>query len=60
MDKTMRLRAGRSGVQIPGRGKCSLTTIIAVDARVKYPLYLSLPLYIEKKKKKLNTQAQFC
>ena len=39
MDKTLGLSAGRSGVRIPGRGKCSLRTI-AVDARVNYPLYL--------------------
>ena len=39
MDKTLVLSTGRSGVRIPGRGKCSLRTI-AVDARVKYLLYL--------------------
>ena len=39
MDKTFELRAGISGVRITGRGKCSLSTT-AVDARVKYPLYL--------------------
>ena len=38
MDKTLALSAGRSGVRIPGRGKCSLRTI-AVDAKIKYPLY---------------------
>ena len=40
MDETLELSAGRSGVWIPGRGKCSQRTV-AVDARVKYPLYLS-------------------
>ena len=40
MDKTFGLGAGRSGVRIPGRGKCSLITT-AVDARVNYPLYLT-------------------
>ena len=39
MDKTLGLSAERSGVRIPGQGKCSLRTI-AVDARVKYPLYI--------------------
>ena len=38
-DKTFGFNAGRSGVQIPGRGKRSLRTI-AADARVKYPLYI--------------------
>ena len=38
MDKSLGLCAGRSGVQIPGRGKCSLRTI-AFDARVNYPLF---------------------
>ena len=38
MDKTLGLNAGRSGVQIPGRGKFSLRTK-AVDASVKYQLY---------------------
>ena len=36
MDKTQRWR---SGIRIPGRGKCMPRTI-AVDAGVKYPLYL--------------------
>ena len=40
LDKTLGICTGRSGVRIPGRGKCSLRTI-AVDARVNYPLYLS-------------------
>ena len=40
MDKTLELSAGRLGVRIPGRGKCLLKTI-AIDARVKYPLYLT-------------------
>ena len=31
MDKTLGLSSGRSGVRIPGRGKCSLSTT-AVDA----------------------------
>ena len=35
----MELNAGRSGDRIPGRGKCWLRNT-AVDARVKYPLYL--------------------
>ena len=39
MDTTLRLCAGRSGVRTPGWGKCSLRTT-AVDARIKYPLYL--------------------
>ena len=39
MDKSFGLNAGRSGVRIPGWSKCSLRTI-AVDAKVKYPLYL--------------------
>ena len=38
-DKTLGLSAGRSGVRILSRGKCSLKTI-AVDASVSYPLYL--------------------
>ena len=38
MDKTLGLSAGRSGIRIPGRGKCSLRTI-AVDARVNYRLF---------------------
>ena len=38
MDKALGLSAGRSGVRIPGRGKCSLRNI-AVDTRVKYPLF---------------------
>ena len=32
IDKTLEIGAGRSGVRIPGRGKCSLITI-PVDAR---------------------------
>ena len=43
IDKTIGLNAGRSGVRIPSRGKCSLRTI-AVDARVNFPVYL----YFEK------------
>ena len=35
VDKTLGLSAGRSGVRIPSRGKCSLRTT-AVDARVNY------------------------
>ena len=38
MVKTFGLGVGTSGVRIPGQGKCSLRTI-AVDARVKYPLF---------------------
>ena len=38
MDKTLGLSGGKSGVRIPGRGKCSIRTI-ADDARVNYPLY---------------------
>ena len=38
MDKTLGLSAGRSGVRIPGRGKCSLRTT-AIDARVNYSLF---------------------
>ena len=38
-DKALGLSAGRSGVRILSRGKCSLKTI-AVDASVSYPLYL--------------------
>ena len=41
MDKTFGLNAGKSGVPIPGRGKCSLITI-KIYARVKYLLYLEL------------------
>ena len=42
MDKSLELSAGRSRVRIPGRDKCSLGTT-AVNARVKYPLYLAHP-----------------
>ena len=41
MDNTLELSAGRSRVQILGRGKYSFRTI-AVDARVKYPFYIYL------------------
>ena len=41
MDKTLGIRAVRSRFRIPGRGKSSLRTI-AVDARVKYLLYILL------------------
>ena len=37
MDTTLGLSAGRSGVRIPGRGRCLLGTT-PVDARVNYPL----------------------
>ena len=37
MDKTFGVSAGRSVVQIPGWGKCSLRTT-SVDARVNHPL----------------------
>ena len=40
MNKTLGLSAGRSGVRIPGRGKCLLRTT-AVNTRVKYPLYFA-------------------
>ena len=40
MDKNFGLSAGKSGVWIPGPGKCSLRTT-AVDARVNYPLYFT-------------------
>ena len=39
MDNPFGLNVGRSGVQIPGRGKC-LPRTITVYARVNYPLYL--------------------
>ena len=42
MDKTLGLKAGRSGVRILGRGKCSVRTT-AVDARVNYPFFTSYP-----------------
>ena len=38
MDKTFEINAGRSGVRIPGRSKCSLRTI-AVDSRINYQHY---------------------
>ena len=38
MDKTLALSARRSGLQILGRGKCSLKTIAAYR-RIKYPLF---------------------
>ena len=41
MDETIILNAGRLEVRILGRGKYSLITI-EIDARVKYPLYLSV------------------
>ena len=47
IDKTLGLSAGRSGVRIPGRGKCSLRTI-SVEARVNYPLYLYTYVYLKR------------
>ena len=45
MDNTLGLSTGRSGVRIPGRGKCSRKTT-AFHARVKYPLtLLNSPIY---------------
>ena len=40
INKTFGINAGRSGVRILDWGKCSLR-ILVVDARVKYPLYLT-------------------
>ena len=45
MDKTLCLSAGRLGVRISGRGKCSIRSIaLAVDARVKY-LFLLINIF---------------
>ena len=44
MEKTFRLGAGRSWVQIQCRGKCSLKNI-ADDARVKYLIFSKLILH---------------
>ena len=38
LDKILGISAEKSGVRIPGRGKCSLRTK-AVAARVNYPLF---------------------
>ena len=46
MAKTLALSVGRSGVRIPGRGKCSLRTT-AIDMRVNYPLYLFSSFRVE-------------
>ena len=44
LDKILGLSAERSGVRIPGRGKCSLRTTV-VHTNVNYPLYLYISLY---------------
>ena len=53
MDKTFGLGAERSGVRIPGRGKCSLRTT-AVDARAKYPLLFVIPVLLGRASQELS------
>ena len=53
--KNLGLDAGRSGVRIPGRGKCSLKTTV-VDARVNYPLYKRARARVNHHSSSSNTQ----